>query len=119
MCQHERKTCHALCQEAARECAASLARESCAGRGVPGGCTARCLPSQTACALPQRRMRLLLPRPVWLGCIGMCRRRDPACGAQVMVEVLRLVERRMLRRPERRAAYAAYQQRMPACLQLA
>ncbi len=70
-------------------------------------------------ALPQRRMRLLLPRPVWLGYSGMCRRRDPACGAQVMVEVSRLVERRMVRRAERKAAYAAYQQRTPAWLGLA
>jgi len=61
----------------------------------------------------------MLPRPVWLGYSGMCRRRDPACGAQVMVEVSRLVERRMVRRAERKAAYAAYQQRTPAWLGLA
>jgi hypothetical protein len=78
------------------------------------------VPAKTdTCALPQRRMRLLLPRTVWLDCSGVYTRRNTACGAQVMAEVSRLVERRMLRRPERRAAYAAYQQRTPAWLGLA
>ncbi len=86
------------------------------GHGVPGGRTAMCLPQQPTCALPQRRMHSPLPRTAWLGCSIVCRRCNPACRAQVMVEVSRLVERRMLREPERRAAYAAYQQRTPAWL---
>ena len=40
------------------------------------------------------------------------------CFLQVMVEVSRLVERRMLRRADRSAAYAAYQRRTPFWLGL-
>jgi len=118
MCQQS-QTCHPLCEHFAASALPASQRRPCVDRGVPGGCTAMGLPQQTTCALPQQRMRLLLPCTAWLGCSGVCRRRDPACGAQVMVEVSRLVERRMLRRPERRAAYAAYQQRTPAWLGLA
>ena len=40
------------------------------------------------------------------------------CFRQVMVDVSRLVERRMLRRADRSAAYAAYQRRTPFWLDL-
>ena len=63
--------------------------------------------SRASCEVPSFLLKILRARPLkttWA---------DRMCFLQVMVEVSRLVERRMLRRADRSAAYAAYQRRTP------